>query len=493
MKILMLYPEFPDTFWSFKHALPFIRKKVAQPPLGLITVAALLPQDWEVRLIDLNVKRVKPEEVAWADYAMVSAMTVQRESARKIIALCKEAGTKVIAGGPLFSSEHDDFPDVSHFILGEAEVTLPPFLADLVQGNAKHVYQSGEFADMRTSPIPRFELLDLGAYAFAALQTTRGCPFRCDFCDVTQLFGRDSRMKSPEQTIAELNSLREAGWRGPVFFVDDNIIGNKTVLKKFLLPALVDWQREIGYRMPFVTEASINLAQDDQLIAMMAAAGFNGVFIGIETPNDAALRDCQKSQNVGRDMVADVQKLHAAGLEVKAGFIVGFDRDDVSIFQRQIDFIMQSGITTAMVGMLNAPFGTALWKRLKEAGRITGNMSGDNVDGTTNIVPVMDLEVLKRGYRQIMEHLYSPEQYYKRVRTFLRQYRPTKVRAEVRLQHILAFFRACWHLGLAKNGRWQFWKLILWAAFRDIKSLPRAVSLAINGHHFRQVTKKLTQ
>lgn len=493
MKILLVYPEFPDTFWSFKHALPFIRKRASLPPLGLITVAAMLPVDWDVRLMDLNITNLTETALAWADYVFISAMVAQRASAERLISLCRAAGKKTVAGGPLFTSEPEAFPLVDHLVLNEAEMTSPLFLADLKQGTVKRVYVSGEFSKMENTPIPRWDLLDLKAYAAMSVQWSRGCPFNCDFCNVTALFGHRPRVKTAEQIIAELDDLCAAGWRNNVFFVDDNLIGNKKRLKNELLPALIAWQNKTDRHLPFFTEASINLADDEELMRLMVKAGFNRVFIGIETPMDLGLAECNKRQNQGRDLVADVKRIQRAGLEVQGGFIVGFDSDTTSIFARQIEFIQKSGIVTAMVGMLNAPRGTELWQRLKQSGRLHGQMSGDNVDGSTNIDPAMGIDALRDGYRHLMEYLYSPGNYYQRVRTFLKEFKvPKKSRLYLRLdlQHWLAFLRACWHLGLVKpGGRWHFWMFLVWVFFRRLKMLPMAVEMAINGYHFRKVTR----
>lgn len=490
MKILFIYPEFPDTFWSFKHALRFIRKRAALPPLGLITVAAMLPSDWEARLVDLNVSRLIDADLNWADYVFVSAMVAQRASAKRLISRCRLAGKKVVAGGPLFTAEHEAFPEVDYFVLNEAEITLPLFLADLMRGTPQRVYGSREFSDMEKTPIPRWDLLDMEAYASMSVQWSRGCPFNCDFCNVTMLFGHRPRVKTAEQIIAELDCLGAAGWRDRVFFVDDNLIGNKQQLKAGLLPALIAWQNKTGHHTFFFTEASINLADDEELMRLMVEAGFNCVFVGIETPEEAGLAECNKRQNQKRDLVADVKRIQRAGLEVQGGFIVGFDSDAPTVFARQIEFIQKSGIVTAMVGMLSAPHGTKLWQRLKQSNRLVGRISGDNVDGTTNIIPIMGIEALRDGYRRVMKHLYSPPNYYQRVRTFLREYRAPKVRQRFNLQRILAFFRACWHLGLVKRGgRCGFWALLIWVFFRKLRLFPMAVQLAINGYHFRKVTE----
>ena len=486
MHALLIYPQFPDTFWSFKHALKFVRKKCSSPPLGLLTVAAMLPAEWTLRLIDLNVTKLTAEDLAWADYAFISGMVVQEESARQVIGCCKTAGVKVVAGGPLFTGEYERFEEVDHFVLNEAEVTLPSFLADLAQGRAKRVYSTSEFADIRTTPVPLWALADIGRYATMSIQYSRGCPYQCEFCNVTALFGHRPRVKSADQIIAELDGLYGRGWRGRVFFVDDNFIGNKRHLKTDLLPALIRWRkRKPG--VEFHTEVSINLADDTHLMQMMVAAGFDKVFVGIETPDEDSLTECKKWQNKSRDLVADVKRMQRAGLQVEGGFIVGFDHDTPSIFQRQIDFIQKSGIVTAMVGLLQAVPGTKLHERLKRQGRLCGQTSGDNVDGTTNIIPIMNADALREGYKRILRHIYSPKHYYRRVKTFLREYKQPKATTAVQFDDIAAFFRSMYDLGIMGRERVHYWKLLLWTHFRRPRLLPLAVTLAIYGHHFRKV------
>ncbi|MBN1129509.1 MAG: B12-binding domain-containing radical SAM protein, partial [Chitinispirillaceae bacterium] len=353
MNILLVYPEFPDTFWSFKHALKFVGKRAALPPLGLLTVASMLPPEWSVRLVDTNVRRLTKKDLAWADYAFISAMIVQRESAQRIVSLCKQSGLPVVAGGPLFMSDYEQFPAVDHFVLNEAELTLPLFLKDLAAGNPKKSYSSDQYADLRQTPLPKWELMDLKRYASMSIQFSRGCPFQCDFCNITALLGHRVRVKTATQVLSELDSLYALGWRGEVFFVDDNFIGNKAFLKADLLPALIEWRK--GKKgLLFYTEASINLADDTDLMDRMVEAGFTKVFVGIETPDEECLVECGKQQNRNRNLVEDVKSIQRKGLEVQAGFIVGFDHDRPSVFQKQIDFIQHSGIVTAMVGMLQA-------------------------------------------------------------------------------------------------------------------------------------------
>ena len=487
MKALLIYPEFPDTFWSFKHALKFIHKKAAFPPLGLLTLGAMLPKEWSTRLIDLNVKAVTEKDLAWADAAFISGMSVQRDSAHQIIAQCKEGGLKVVAGGPLFTSEYEEFDLVDHFVLNEAELTLPLFLADLERGSAKPVYKTSEFSNISATPAPLWELADMKRYASMNIQFSRGCPFDCDFCNVTVLFGHRPRIKSSGQVIAELDALYGLGWRGQVFFVDDNFIGNKRYLKTQLLPALAEWRNDKkGIR--FNTEASVNLADDRQLMEMMVQAGFDTVFIGIETPDEESLAECNKRQNKNRNLIDSVKRIQRAGLQVQGGFIVGFDNDTQSIFQRQIDFIQKSGIVTAMVGLLQAPVGTRLYERLKQEGRLLGHTSGDNVDGTTNIITLMDLDTLNEGYRNIMQHIYSRKHYYRRVKTFLREYKAPKIQISLDFQRFLAFFRSNIRLGIIGRERLQYWGLLWWTLFRRPGLLPLAVTLAIYGYHFRKVS-----
>jgi radical SAM superfamily enzyme YgiQ (UPF0313 family) len=487
LKVLLIYPKFPDTFWSFKHALKFIHKKSAYPPLGLLTVAAMLPKKWDLRLVDLNVTQLTQKDLAWADYAFISAMAVQRDSARWSISRCKDAGLKVVAGGPLFTSEHEQFEGVDHFVLNEAELTLPPFLADLEQGRARHLYETSEFSDIRKTPVPMWELVDPKRYAGMGIQFSRGCPFNCEFCNVTALFGHRPRIKTTEQIISELDSIYNLGWRGLIFFVDDNFIGNKGYLRTQLLPALIDWRKD-KRGIPFNTEVSVNLADDVPLMEMMVEAGFDAVFIGIETPDELGLAECNKKQNKNRDLVESVKKIQRAGLQVQGGFIIGFDSDTPSIFQRQIDFIQKSGIVTAMVGLLQAPRGTRLYERLKREGRLTGLMSGVN-DGTTNIIPHMDLEALREGYRKIMRHIYAPQHYYQRVRTFLREYKTPKIVVPLDVQRLLAVFRSGIRLGVFGEERFQYWRLLSWTLLRRPGLFSLAITLAIYGHHFRKISK----
>jgi len=486
MNILLIYPQFPDTFWSFSHALRFIKKQAALPPLGLITVAALLPKHFQLRLVDLNVEALCEDDLAWADMAFISAMAIQRKSAIDVIDRCKAKNLKIVAGGPLFTAQPNDFRQVDHLVLDEAEATLPDFLTDLKNGCPKSLYRATEYPDIRRSPVPLWNLVDIRRYASLSLQFSRGCPFNCEFCNITALLGRTPRTKTPQQVVAELDALYQTGWRGNVFFVDDNFIGNKASLKEHLLPELIKWhQDKTGF--VFFTEASINLADDPELMNMMTEAGFDSVFIGIETPNTDSLNECCKTQNNNRDLLQDVIKMHRSGLQVMGGFIVGFDNDPPSIFQRQIDFIQQSGIVTAMVGMLQAPPGTRLFERLAREHRVNGEFSGDNVDGCTNIFPSMGLDKLITGYRTIMNEIYSPRMYYQRVKCLLKELKAPVATTPVEFQRFLAFWRASLRLGVFGKERFQYWRLVAWTLARRPRLLPQAVTLAIFGYHFRRI------
>jgi radical SAM superfamily enzyme YgiQ (UPF0313 family) len=415
---------------------------------------------------------------------------VQRASTRKIIDRCKALRVKVVAGGPLFTCEPEQFADVDHLILNEAELTLPPFLADLARGKPQCTYTNSEYPDIRQTPVPLWPLLDLKRYATMSIQFSRGCPFNCDFCNVTALFGHRPRTKTAAQIIAELDSLYALGWRRTVFFVDDNFIGNKKQIKTEILPALIEWRKgKVG--MTFDTEVSINLADDAELMEMMAKAGFTNVFVGIETPNEDSLAECNKKQNTRRDLVESVKRIQRAGLQVQGGFIVGFDSDTPSIFQQQIDFIQKSGIVMAMVGLLQAPYGTQLYQRMKREGRIKDDISGDNVDGSTNIIPRMNLDVLREGYRKLLAQLYSPDYYYERVKTFLREYRPPQIGVRLEFVEIMAFFRSIYRLGIKGVERMHYWRLFFWTLFRRPKLFPMAITLSIYGYHFRTVCESV--
>jgi len=493
MKVLLIYPEYPDTYWSFRHALPFIGKKAVFPPLGLLTVAAMLPEHWETRLVDLNIGPVSDNDLLWADYVFISAMTVQRESTQEVLDRCRKLGVRTVAGGPLFTSCHDEFPEVNHLVLGEAEMTLPQFLKDIGTHSPQRLYLPAGRPDISCTPLPRWELIDLRQYASMNIQYSRGCPFDCEFCDITQLFGREPRTKTPDQVIGELEALYSRGWRGGVFFVDDNFIGDKPKLKQDILPAMISWMQERGHPFFFYTEASINLADDPLLMELMVAAGFREVFIGIESPDEDSLRETGKVQNRNRDLIASVRCIHQAGLQVQGGFIVGFDSDSPAIFDRQLRFIQESGIVTAMVGILMVLRGTKLHGRLSREGRILSGSNGNNTDTSLNYIPLMSPDLLIAGYQRLVRTIYSPEYFYARLMTFLKEYRlsgPSPF-AILHRRDLRAFFRSIWFLGvLGKEGP-HYWKVFFWSLLRKPRLLPLAITMTIYGFHFRTVAERI--
>ncbi len=492
LKILMVYPRYPDTFWSFRHALKFISKKASFPPLGLLTVAAMLPAGWSKKLVDLNATGLSDKDIRRADYVFISAMVAQRSSTKEVIARCNKLGTKVVAGGPLFSPEYEEFEGVDHFVLGEAEVTLPVFIKDLEKGDARYIYKSGERPDITTTPVPLWSLINMKKYSSMNIQYSRGCPFNCEFCDIVVLNGRKPRTKSKDQMLAELETLYRKGWRGGLFIVDDNFIGNRKKLKSEILPAIASWMQARKHPFALSTEASINLADDEELIRLMVVAGFRTVFIGVESPNEESLVECDKVLNKSCDLLASVKKIQNSGLEVQGGFIVGFDSDPVTIFRSQINFIQKSGIVTAMVGLLNAPRGTRLYQRLKKERRLVNDYSGDNTDCSMNFVPKMRYETLINGYKYILNTIYAPKQYYERIRVFLKEFKPPKRRGalQLRFSHIRAFMRTVWFLGVKEKGRRYYWKLVISTLLKKPRSFPLAISLSVYGFHFRKVAEE---
>lgn len=490
IRVLLVSPATPDTFWSYKHVLRFISKKAAFPPLGLLTVAAMLPREWDLRLVDLNTSHLADEQIDWADFVFVSAMLVQAESARRVISRCSLKGTTVVAGGPLFTTGHEQFPEVKHFVLGEAENVMPALVADMTSGSLKPIYRCEERPDITRTPVPRWDLIHLRQYATMPVQFSRGCPFNCEFCDIIVMNGRVPRTKTPAQMIRELESLIAAGWKAPVFIVDDNFIGNKVKVKEFL-SELIAWRRRRGVAMQFTTEASLNVADDPVLLSLMVEAGFKKLFVGIETPQEEGLLECAKAQNTQRDLVASVKTIQKAGIEVMGGFIIGFDSDKSNIFERQIKFIQEAGVVTAMVGLLQALPGTQLFSRLEREGRILSHATGNNTTAALNFVPKLDRELLIEGYRSLVKRLYSPNMYYRRIREFLSEYRPQGPRFHISCCDIKAFLKSLWVMGVWNRGRREYWKFLSRTVLFHRRSFAEAMTLAIIGHHFRRVAATL--
>jgi radical SAM superfamily enzyme YgiQ (UPF0313 family) len=489
MNVLLVFPNYPDSFWGFKHALSFISKKAAVPPLGLITVSAMLPESWQKKLVDMNVSTLRTSDILWADYVFISAMYIQKESVNNVIKECLRHKVKMVAGGPLFTQEYENYPEIDHFILNEAEITLPPFLKALESGNLpEKIYSTDGFADMQKTPVPDYYLLSRNDYAFMNLQVSRGCPFSCDFCEITTLLGHKVRMKETGQILEELQVLYDLNWRGPVVIVDDNFIGNKNKIKHDLLPAMKNWMQIHKYPFVFNVETSVDLADDDELMSLMIQSGFTSTFVGIETPEELSLLACNKNQNRNRDLLQSVKRMQKAGLQVSAGFIVGFDSDTPGVFQRQIDFIQQSGIVSAMVGLLNAPKNTRLYKRLEAENRLTTEATGNNTDSSMNFIPKMNAGELQEGYNKIIKNIYSTKPYYTRIRRFMLNYKRARG-SQMKLEffHIGAFLKSMLIIGILNKGRREYWKLMIWTLIRRPGLLIDAITFAVYGYHFRTI------
>jgi radical SAM superfamily enzyme YgiQ (UPF0313 family) len=489
MKVLLINPEFPDTYWSFRHALPFERKRCAFPPLGLLTVSALLPKPWEKRLVDLNVRALKSADIEWADMVFVTGMLVQKESLHEAVRMSKAKGKRVVLGGPYVTTTIEDLPDADHIFIGEAETTLPQFIKDLERGEAKRTYQAVERPPLSTTPVADFHLADMKRYSAMSVQYSRGCPFNCEFCDIIEIYGRVPRTKSNQQILAELDALLSLGWRGTVFIVDDNFIGNKKNVRK-LMPELAEWQAKHGYPFSLLTEASVNLADDEELLDHMRVAGFSRVFLGIETPVEESLKEAQKSQNRG-NLLESVRRIQSYGMEVMAGFIVGFDNDPDDIFQRQIDFIRDSAIPLAMVGLLTALPDTQLWRRLEKEGRLLGESTGNNTNCSLNFVPKMDAARLVEGYQSIMRTIYKPSEYYKRALDSMM--RTSKCTAESNNFRILlgvtSFARLVLRLGVLDSERKEFWRFFGRTLTKHRDMFAASMRFAAMGYHFRKLNE----
>jgi radical SAM superfamily enzyme YgiQ (UPF0313 family) len=489
MKVLLVYPEFPDTYWSFRHALKFEGRRSAFPPLGLLTVSAMLPEKWERRLVDMNVGRLKDSDIEWADIVFASAMIVQKDSLEQVVEKCKARGKRVVVGGPYVSTSAEHLPDADHIFVGEAETTLPEFLNDLERGEPRRIYQAAERPALTATPVPHFQLAELNRYSAMSVQYSRGCPFQCEFCDIIEIYGRVPRTKTNEQILAELDALKETGWRGLVFIVDDNFIGNKRNVRK-LMPELAAWSDAQGRPFSFITEASVNLAEDEDLLEMMRRANFRRVFLGIETPVEESLKEAQKGQNTRRDLLDSVRRIQSYGMEVMAGFIVGFDNDPEDIFDRQINFIRESAIPLAMVGLLTALPDTQLWRRLKREGRLLKESAGSNTENSLNFIPRMDTVRLVEGYKRILSTIYSPAEYYQRALDCLSHLTQGPEPRRSRLtSDIAAFAHVALVLGVLDGARMDFWRYMKRTLTSHRSNFAHAVTLAAMGYHFRKLTR----
>ena len=496
MNALLIYPEFPDTYWSFKHALKFLGKRAAQPPLGLMTVAALLPKAWNMRLVDTNVERLRDRDLAWADVALISAMHIQRDSLAAIVERCRARGLRTVVGGPIASSLSAAELKADHVVIGEAESIIADLARGLEQGTAEPVYQAAERPEMSASPLPEFSLIKMHRYSTMAVQYSRGCPFNCEFCDIIEIYGRRPRTKSVAQVISELDQLRAAGWRESVFIVDDNFIGNKSRAKELCI-ALAKWRSQYKISFDFNTEASLNLADDPELMQLMKDAGFVSVFLGIETPDESGLVACNKLQNTRRSLLDSVATIQSYGMQVMGGFILGFDTDRDDIFDRMVEFIQKSGIPIAMVGLLQAMPGTQLFRRLRNEGRILDEGRGDNTDDKLNFLPNMDATRLVEGYRSVLKRIYSCEAYYERVKLYLSRTQPRSGAKQTRQQWLTvgnarAFVTSIVRQGVFGRQRWSYWKFLMTVATRYRHCVGAAMTLAVMGYHFQVMTRRLS-
>ncbi len=489
MKILFVNPEFPVTYWGFQYTLDLAGKHVNVPPLGLVTVAALLPQTWELRLTDINIRPLTDQELLWADVVFLGGMRIQAKSMHAVIRRAHALDRRVVVGGPAPTTSPEEYLDADWVFCGELEGRESELVAALATPTDTHVVlkrSSDERPELLTSPLPRFDLLQLDHYAVAAIQFSRGCPFSCEFCDIVEIFGHRPRTKEAGQVVRELATLLALGFHGSVFLVDDNFIGNKKAVRR-LLPEITAWQQRQHFPFELFTEASLNLASDPELAHAMVAAGFTAVFVGIETPAPASLAGAGKTQNLRLDMVASVDRLTAIGLEVMGGFIVGFDQDDPTIFARQSSFIEATAIPMAMVGLLTALPGTALWRRLKGQGRLRSGGSGDQFE-RPNFEPAMDERTLLQGYADLLAEIYTPAAYYGRCAAVMRRSPKTPGRRRIHVTDVMICVKALWSLGIRSSHRRHFWSLLALSLRSKGKQAAWAISQAIKGEHLIRYT-----
>ena len=490
MRVLLVNPEFPESYWSGRFSLPFAGRASLLPPLGLITVAALLPLDWTCRLVDLNIERLDDEDLRWAEVVMLTGMLVQRPSLHAVLDRCRRAGVRTVVGGPYATALPADLSAADHVVVGEAEDLVPELARDLATGRAAPIYREREKPDVALSPLPRYDLLKVRRYHQMCLQYSRGCPFNCEFCDIIVMYGRKTRTKTAAQVIAELEAIRRTGFAGDVFFVDDNFIGNRKAVKA-VLPHIAEWRRRAGPPLEFYTEASIDLADDEDLVDLMTGAGFTAVFIGIETPSQETLREARKTQNLRRDLVAQVHGLQDRGLDVWAGFILGFDSDHEGSFDAMVRFIESAAIPYAMVGLLGALPNTPLYRRLEKDNRLRPEVTGDQF-GLTNVINLMPAERVLAGYRGVLERLYDPGAYFERCRENLARWRPVPGSLRRRVPHDLACaWRAIRGQGIAADYRAAYWRFLLWVARHHPGKIGRAIAQAAAGHHYITYTRQV--
>jgi radical SAM superfamily enzyme YgiQ (UPF0313 family) len=503
LKVLMVWPRFPPSFWGIEGMFEIIPEKSSMPPLGLITVAALCPATWEIRLLDHAFEELRDEDLQRADLVMVSAMYAQRADARSILARARALGRRTFIGGPWASSEPESvLPEADHVLVGEAEDVFAGIALALEQGTAQRLYRVADKPDMTSSPTPRYDLLRLDAYVSMPVQFSRGCPFQCEFCDIITIYGRRPRAKSNAQVMEELDLLRRLGWHSEVFIVDDNFIGNSKLALQ-LAKDLAPWQERNGHPFVFFTEASIDLADRPELMAAMAAANFAYVFIGIESPSSDALKETHKFQNLRKDSLTQIRVIQEAGLWVLGGFIVGFDSDDETIFDRQLEFIDRAGVAWAMAGVLQAPPTTPLYDRMKRDGRLIEDSGATTNFGAPNFRTILPLPVLLGGLGQLLSGLYQPESFFRRAFRSLDLWQPSLALHPPKMGwsydlHVLV--RSMWLQGVKSDYRaayWQFLLLIVRKWRRQPAKLWLGFNVLLSAHHFlnyaRQVVEELEQ
>ena len=497
MRVLLIYPLFPTSFWSFEKTLALVDRKALIPPLSLITVAAILPQEWEFKLVDHNIRDIKESEWNWAELVIISGMIVQREDFVAQIKEAKKRNKIVAIGGPYATSSPEKLQDigVDYFVLDEGEITLPMFVAALERGESSGVFRSAEKPDVTTTPIARHDLLELEAYDNMSIQFSRGCPYQCEFCDIIVLYGRKPRTKTPQQLLSELQSLYDLGWRGSVFMVDDNFIGNKRNVK-LLLKELRIWMKEKEYPFSFDTEASVDLAKDDELMDLMVECGFRKVFLGIETPDESSLSLTQKFQNTRDPLSESVDKITRKGLQVMAGFIIGFDGEKSGSGDRIVRFVEQTGIPLAMFSMLQVLPNTALWSRLEKEGRLLSVEAG-NINQTTlmNFVPTRPIEEIAREYVNGFLTLYEPLAYQERIfRYFMKLGAPRySNNRKIDRKSLYALLTLCWRQGILRNTRWKFWTNLIKLVQHNPKVVPQYFTSCAYLEHFveyREIVRK---
>lgn len=489
MQALLVNPKFPDSYWSGRYSLPFVRRRSIQPPLPLITVAALLPPDWSCRLLDANIETVRDEDLRAADVVLLTGMLMQQASLHDLIGRCRRLGVRTVVGGPYATEVPGDFDAADHVFIGEGESLVPTMASELSTGRARRIYEEKSKPDLTSAPPPRYDLLDVDAYHQMAIQFSRGCPFTCEFCDIISVYGRVPRTKTSGQIVAELEAIRATGFKGDVFFVDDNFIGNKKAVRK-VLPELAGWRNRFGRQLEFYTEASVNLADDIRLVDAMIDAGFTKVFLGIETPSPEALREARKLQNLDRDVEELVRRIQGRGLDVWGGFILGFDSDGPDCFDIVIDCVEKAAIPYAMVGMLTAFPTTPLYKRLESDGRLRPGYAAHGFQ-LTNVITRMPTETMIEGYRRVLETLYDPKRYLERCRRCLERWRKVPgVMRDLALRDFGTLFRLLVGQGVRADYRRDFWAFLLWTLRNQPRKLGRAMAMAAAGHHFIEYTRR---